>query len=265
MFAFPTLGFGVVAGSIESGGGSADTDGDGVLDTDDYFYTDEYETNTKSELDTFGFDYTSAIADWDLIKILQTPSSSSTTTTNVVAGEYYLAGDVDFTNSSIRRAIGRDGTIFNASGQTQNIHLSDRGVIWQKSSRAIPNTSCYVGWQLPKTAQYAGSSSAKCTGSSSQAKRQGLTTNQLYIHFTDKWFRGGEGTSTSGSIMPNSRMFTLGEQVMIENTNFSWFAPNDYFGRGYFKITKIELDPNAPSGTTLGAAGYTRYYFEECW
>jgi len=265
MFAFPTLGFGVVAGSIESGGGSLDTDGDGVLDADDYFYTDEFETNTKSELDSFGFDYTSAIADWDLIKILQTPSSSSTTSQNVVAGEYYLIGDPDLTNSSIRRAIGSDGTVYNASGQIQRIHLSDRNVIWQKSSRAVPNTSCYVGWQLPRQEQYPPSYSAKCTGSSSQAKRQSLTTNPLTINFTNKWFKGGEGTSTSGSIMPNSRMFTLGEQVMIEKTNYSWFAPNDYFGRGYFKITKIELDPSAPSGTTLGTAGYTRYYFEECW
>ena len=194
MFAFPTLGFGVVAGSIESGGGSLDTDGDGVLDTDDYFYDDQFETNTKSELDTFGFDYTSAIADWDLIKILQTPSSSSTTSTNVVAGEYYLAGDIDFSNSSIRRAIGRDGTAFNASGQVQSIHLSDRGVIWQKSSRAVPNTSCYVGWQLPRQEQYPPSYSAKCTGSSSQAKRHSLMLNQLTINFTNKWFRGGEGT-----------------------------------------------------------------------
>ena len=129
-----------------------------------------------------------------------------------------------------------------------------------------PDTSCFIGWANKYSQQYVGSGYAKAHGKTSNAYRVGLTTNPLRIYFNDKYLRGGEDPSFSGynGVNPNNRMFQVGEQIQIWGTTYSWFAPNSN-GYGNFKVTRIELDPYAPSGSTLGVSGYTRYYFEECW
>ena len=112
---------------------SADTDADGIVDAEDYFYDDPYETYTKEEMDTFGLDSSSNLAEWDLIKALQTKQLYDPTSRNITAGEYYLFGG--WFGGTQYRAIGRNGTPFDSDGNIRLLDTTERGVVWEKSTR----------------------------------------------------------------------------------------------------------------------------------
>ena len=116
-----------------------DSDGDGVIDSEDYFFLDDYETFSRSELESFGFDSTSAIEAWDRIKFISYGGFPEAHP-GMEPGEFYLIGDVE---PDGWRVVGREGAQVDSDGNILKVYSPDRGVLWEKLS-SEPSTPTTV-------------------------------------------------------------------------------------------------------------------------
>ena len=116
---------------------SLDSDGDGINDAEDYFFNDNVEVLTKTELESFGFDSSSQIADWDRIKFI-TNNGNPDSHPGMIPGEFYLIGDTEFDGW---RVMGRAGSQVDSDGNILKIYSPDRGTLWEKLSDSPTTTT----------------------------------------------------------------------------------------------------------------------------